>query len=61
MALSDYNMRAEGLPEDVFHIVQGDGEIGAALVAGDVQMVGMTGSTATGKAIMEVCAKDLKR
>ena len=35
--------------------------LAAALVAGDVQMVGMTGSTATGKAIMEVCAKDLKR
>ena len=50
-----------GLPEGVVQLVQGDGAVGAALVAGDVQMIGMTGSTATGKQIMESAAQDLKR
>eukprot|EP01043_Picozoa_sp_COSAG02_P039763 COSAG02_NODE_3162_length_7248_cov_147.217793_6_plen_467_part_00 len=50
-----------GLPMGVVQLVQGDGEVGAALVGGDVQMVGMTGSSATGKKIMETCSKDLKR
>jgi len=50
-----------GLPEGVVQLVQGDGVVGAALVGGDVQMIGMTGSTATGKKIMEAASKDLKR
>ena len=49
------------LPPGVMNLVQGDGAVGAALVGGDVQMVGMTGSTATGKKIMESASKDLKR
>lgn len=49
------------LPQGVVEIVQGDGAVGAALVAGDVQMVAMTGSSATGRKIMAACAKDLKR
>lgn len=49
------------LPAGVFELVQGDGVVGAALVSGDVQMVAMTGSTATGKRIMASCAADLKR
>ena len=42
-------------------LVQGDGAVGAALVGGNVQMIGMTGSTATGKKIMEAASTDLKR
>jgi delta 1-pyrroline-5-carboxylate dehydrogenase len=42
--------------------VQGDGKVGEQLVASDdIHMVAMTGSTATGKRIMEVCSKKLKR
>ena len=50
-----------GLPEGVVQLVQGDGSVGAALVGGEVQMVGMTGSTATGKKIMQSAADGLKR
>ena len=50
-----------GLPTDVVQLVQGDGTVGAALVGGDVDMIGMTGSSATGKGIMESASKDLKR
>jgi acyl-CoA reductase-like NAD-dependent aldehyde dehydrogenase len=45
----------------VVQLVQGDGAVGAALVGGNVQMIGMTGSTATGKKIMEAASTDLKR
>jgi acyl-CoA reductase-like NAD-dependent aldehyde dehydrogenase len=49
------------LPAGVVELVQGDGGVGAALVGGDVQMVAMTGSSATGRKIMSACASDLKR
>jgi acyl-CoA reductase-like NAD-dependent aldehyde dehydrogenase len=49
------------LPEGVVELVQGDGAVGAALVGGAVQMVAMTGSSATGRKIMGACAPDLKR
>ena len=49
------------LPDGVVELVQGDGGVGAALVGGDVQMVAMTGSSATGRKIMSACASDLKR
>jgi acyl-CoA reductase-like NAD-dependent aldehyde dehydrogenase len=52
---------AAALPADVFQLVQGDGAVGAALVQADVQMVAMTGSSATGKKIMAACAPGLKR
>ena len=51
----------EHLPAGVVGLVQGDGAEGAALVNGDVQMVAMTGSSATGKKIMASCAPSLKR
>ena len=49
------------LPPGVLQLVQGDGAVGAALVGGAVDMVGMTGSCAVGKKIMESCSKGLKR
>ena len=52
---------AAALPKDVFQLAQGDGEVGAALVSADVQMVAMTGSSAVGRKIMAACAPGLKR
>ena len=49
------------LPDGVLELVQGDGSVGAELVAGDIDMVGFVGSRATGIRIMESAAKDLKR
>jgi len=53
---------ASALPEGVLQVVQGDGKVGEQLTGSeDVNMVAMTGSTATGKRIMEKCATNLKR
>jgi len=50
------------LPEGVLQLVQGDGSVGEQLVSSeDVHMIAMTGSSATGKKIMESCSKNLKR
>jgi acyl-CoA reductase-like NAD-dependent aldehyde dehydrogenase len=51
-------MRECGLPEDVLAIATGDGSTGAALVD-EVDMVMFTGSTRTGKKIMERAARTL--
>ncbi|MCB1313966.1 MAG: aldehyde dehydrogenase [Sedimentitalea sp.] len=49
--------RDAGLPDGVINIVQGRGDVGAALVAHKgVQGVFFTGSTATGRKIAEKCA-----
>lgn len=48
-----------GLPVDVFHLVTGFGETGAALVNSGCDMICFTGSVGTGKRIMETCAKTL--
>lgn len=53
---------ASALPEGVLQVAQGDGGVGEQLVSSeDVHMVAMTGSSATGKRIMEKCAQNLKR
>jgi acyl-CoA reductase-like NAD-dependent aldehyde dehydrogenase len=51
-------MRECGLPEDVFAVATGDGGTGAALVD-EVDMIMFTGSTRTGKKIMERAARTL--
>ena len=51
-------MRECGLPDDVLTVATGDGATGAALVD-EVDMVMFTGSTATGKKIMERAARTL--
>src|ERR671917_24285 len=51
-------MRECGLPEDLLTVATGDGSTGAALVD-EVDMVMFTGSTATGKKIMERAARTL--
>ena len=56
------NALASVLPAGVLQVVQGDGAIGEQLTSSeDVHMVAMTGSSATGKRIMEKGAKNLKR
>ena len=53
---------AAALPAGVASLVQGDGAVGAALVEHrDVDMVAMTGSSATGRRIMSACSQSLKR
>jgi acyl-CoA reductase-like NAD-dependent aldehyde dehydrogenase len=51
-------LRECGLPEDVYQVVTGDGATGAALIDA-VDFVMFTGSTATGKRVMERAAKTL--
>jgi acyl-CoA reductase-like NAD-dependent aldehyde dehydrogenase len=51
-------LRECGLPEDVFQVVTGDGATGAALID-EVDVVMFTGSTATGKKVMERAAQTL--
>jgi acyl-CoA reductase-like NAD-dependent aldehyde dehydrogenase len=50
----------EGLvPEGLFGLVQGAGEVGAALCAADVDLVVFTGSVATGRRVAHACADRL--
>lgn len=49
------------LPDGVLELLQGDGAVGAALVDGDVDMVGFVGSRATGQRIMNAAVGSLKR
>ncbi len=48
-----------GIPRKVFNIVQGGGEVGAALVLSGVDKIFFTGTTSTGKKVSELAAKDL--
>ena len=49
------------LPEGVFGLAQGAGEVGAALVDADVDMIAFVGSRETGMKIMERASGGLKR
>jgi aldehyde dehydrogenase (NAD+) len=46
-----------GFPAGVFNVIHGDGHVGAALVADDVNHICFTGSAQVGQYIQEVCAK----
>lgn len=48
-----------GLPKDVFRVVEGDGETGAALVEAGVSKIAFTGSVRTGRKIGEACGRNL--
>ena len=48
-----------GLPEGVLQVLLGDGETGAAIVAGGVDKVSFTGSVATGRIVAQACAAQL--
>jgi acyl-CoA reductase-like NAD-dependent aldehyde dehydrogenase len=61
MVLAELCQQA-GIPDGVVNVVAGGGETGRALVAHpDVAKIAFTGSTATGKSIMEVAARHVKR
>lgn len=49
------------LPGGVLGLVQGAGDVGAALVEADVDMIGFVGSRETGIRIMQSAGRDLKR
>lgn len=50
---------AAKLPQDVFRLVTGDGQTGAALVKAGADKIAFTGSVNTGKKIMAACAETL--
>ena len=50
-----------GLPEGLLQIVHGGSQTGKALVDADVDQVRFTGSLATGRTVLEACARGLKR
>lgn len=56
-----HQVLAQHLPEGVLELVQGAGDVGAALVDADIDMVGFVGSRATGMRIMAAASQGLKR
>lgn len=50
---------AAGFPKDLYQVVQGDGETGAALIDAGVDKVSFTGSVATGRKVGEACGRNL--
>jgi len=50
---------AAGLPADLYQVIQGDGETGAALIEAGVDKVSFTGSVATGRKVGEACGRNL--
>ncbi len=50
-----------GVPREILPILQGDGAVGRAIVADDVNMVSLVGSPAAGRAVMAAAAGGLKR
>ena len=52
---------AAGFPPDLYQVVQGDGETGAALIDAGVDKIAFTGSVATGRKVAEACGRRLIR
>jgi len=52
-------LRAAGVPDDVFHVLPGEGAAGAALVKSDIDKLVFTGSVATGRRIAQIAAERL--
>jgi acyl-CoA reductase-like NAD-dependent aldehyde dehydrogenase len=50
---------AAGFPADLYQVVQGDGQTGAALIEAGVDKVSFTGSVATGRKVAEACGRRL--
>ncbi len=48
-----------GVPDDVFHVLPGDGATGAALVGSAIDKLVFTGSVATGRRIAQIAAERL--
>jgi succinate-semialdehyde dehydrogenase/glutarate-semialdehyde dehydrogenase len=51
--------KSAGLPEGVFNLIIGLGDVGASLVESDIDKICFTGSTKVGKKIMETASKKL--
>ena len=51
--------QAAGFPADLYQVIQGDGETGAALLEAGVDKVSFTGSVATGRKVGEACGRNL--
>src|SRR5438094_5572745 len=51
--------RSAGFPQDLVAVVQGEGEVGQALVESGPDKVLFTGSVGTGRQVAEACAKKL--
>src|ERR1700682_2064271 len=52
-------LREAGVPDDVFHVLPGEGETGAALVKSEMDKLVFTGSVATGRRIAQIAAERL--
>lgn len=50
---------AAGLPEDLVQVIQGDGEVGAALIAAGPDVISFTGSTGVGRKIAMEAARTM--
>ncbi len=50
---------ATGLPEDLFGVVHGHGEVGQALIEGGIQKLIFTGGVETGKKVAAACGANL--
>jgi acyl-CoA reductase-like NAD-dependent aldehyde dehydrogenase len=53
------DMIAGLVPDDLFAVVQGGGDVGGALCNADVDLVAFTGSVATGRKVARACAERL--
>lgn len=61
IAQAFFDIIHKGFPQDLLQIVHGDGDQGRMLVESDINVVGFTGSQATGRDIMAKAAPSLKR
>jgi succinate-semialdehyde dehydrogenase/glutarate-semialdehyde dehydrogenase len=50
---------ATGLPEDLFGVVQGHGDVGQALIEGGIQKLVFTGGVETGRKVAAACGQNL--
>jgi succinate-semialdehyde dehydrogenase/glutarate-semialdehyde dehydrogenase len=48
-----------GFPPDLYQVVEGDGQTGAALIEAGVDKISFTGSVATGRKVAEACGRRL--
>ncbi len=61
IAQAFFDIIKTGLPKGLLQLIHGDGEQGRMLVESDINIIGFTGSQATGKDIMSRAASSLKR
>jgi succinate-semialdehyde dehydrogenase/glutarate-semialdehyde dehydrogenase len=52
-------VREAGVPDDIFQVLPGEGETGAALVKSEIDKLVFTGSVATGRRIAQIAAERL--